>query len=113
LNRIIEQIPIDRFKRETPKAKRKKIFSYGTFSYLLLLIGTLFSLPVSDSFIETLFSFVRIRWTDSRNFLLSATIKALLQIKVNFDHSCSEMHSYLLGNKDLLREIQGNEKHLL
>jgi hypothetical protein len=23
------------------------------------------------------------------------------------------MHSYLLGNKDLLREIQGNEKHLL
>ena len=48
---------------------------------------------------------------DSRNSLLPATVKALLQVKVNFDQSCSEMHSYLLGKKDLLKAISGSEKY--
>jgi hypothetical protein len=41
LNRIIEQIPIDQFKSETPEAKLKNIFGEGNFTCLLVLIGTL------------------------------------------------------------------------
>jgi hypothetical protein len=51
------------------------------------------------------------QWTDSRNSLLPATVKASLQVKVNYDFSCSEMHAYLIGKTDLLYQIQGNEKY--
>jgi hypothetical protein len=70
-----------------------------------------FSVPVSNSFIETVFSLVKAQWTDSRNSLLSATVKALLQVKVNYDFNCSEMHAYLIGKTELLQQIQENENY--
>jgi hypothetical protein len=77
LNRIIEQVPVDQFKIEAPEAKWKKIFGNNNFLCLLLLIGTIFSVPVSNSFIETIFLLAKIQWTDSHNSLLPATVKAL------------------------------------
>lgn len=71
----------------------------------------IYSVPVSNSFVETIFSLAKVQWTDTRNSLLPATVKALLQVKVNFDFNCTEMHSYLLGNKDLLRKIQSDDKY--
>lgn len=113
LNRIIKQIPAEQLKDKTPEQKWKKIFSDGNFPCLLRLISTIFSVPVSNSFIETIFSLAKIQWTDARNRLKPDTVKALLQVKVNFDYNCTEMHSYLLGNKDLIRQVQGNEKYKL
>jgi hypothetical protein len=113
LNRIVEQIPTDKLASKTPKQKWKMIFDDGNFPCLLILISITFSVPVSNSFIETIFSLAKLQWIDSRNSLLPDTVKALLQVKVNFDYSCSEMYSYLLGEKKLLQEIQGKEKYLL
>jgi hypothetical protein len=111
LNRILELIPADQIEKQTPEEKWKNIFVDGNFPCLLTLISMIFSVPVSNSFIETVFSLAKAQWTDSRNSLLPATVKALLQVKVNYDFNCSEMHSYLIGNKDLLQKIQGNEKY--
>lgn len=111
LNRIIEQVTIDQFGDKTPEQKWMKIFKDNNFPCLLQLISTIYSVPVSNSFVETVFSLAKLQWTDIRNSLLPVTVKALLQVKVNFDYNCTEMHAYLLDNKDLLRKIQGNEKY--
>jgi hypothetical protein len=110
-NRILEQMTADQTKKQTPEQKWTKTFVDGNFPCLLTLISMIFSVPVSNSFIETVFSLAKVQWTDSRNLLLPATVKALLQVKVNYDFNCSEMHAYLIGNKDLLQKIQGNEKY--
>lgn len=110
LNRILQQIPIEQLENQTPEQKWKKIFADDNFPCLLNLISKIFSIPVSNSFIETVFSLAKFEWTDSRNSLLPATVKALLQVKINFDHNCAEMHDYLKKTPALLKKIRGNEK---
>jgi len=112
LNRILQQITIEQLESQTPEQKWKKIFADDNFPCLLKLIGMIFSVPVSNSFIETVFSLAKVQWTDSRNSLLPATVKALLQVKTNFDHNCVEMHAYLKRNPSLLKKIQGNDKYI-
>ena len=85
-------------------------FCWCDFPCLLGLVTRISSVPVSNSFIETVFSLANIQWTDSRNLLLPATVNSLLQVKVNFDHKGSETYSHLLCNNTLLK-INGNEKY--
>ena len=113
LNRILQQISIEKLENQTPEQKWKKIFADDNFPCLLKLVDKIFSVPVSNSFIETVFSLAKFQWTDSRNSLLPSTVKALLQVKVNFDYSCAEMHVYLMWNPLLLKKIRGNEKYTL
>ena len=68
-------------------------------------------IPVSNAFVERVFSLANVQWTKERNLLEVETVKSLLLVTVNFDLSCKEMHEMLLGNKKLLEKISGWEKY--
>ena len=43
------------------------------------------AIPGSNAFVERVFSLANSQWTDVRNKLKVETVKAILQVKVNFD----------------------------
>lgn len=60
---------------------------------------------------ERVFSLCGAQWTKDRNLLQFATVKALLQVKVNFDEECGELHEFLMKNEKLLKKIREDEKY--
>lgn len=70
------------------------------------------AIPGSNAFVERVFSLANSQWTDVRNKLKVETVKAILQVKVNFDgFSCEDMHKYILENRNLIKQIQSGEKY--
>ena len=70
------------------------------------------SIPVSNAFIERIFSLCGAQWTKERNLLNVATVKSLLQVKVNFDYTCCQMYAFILNDDGLRRKLRGCEKYL-
>ena len=80
-----------------------KIFNGNeSFPLLYKLVSIIFSLPVSNSFVERIFSLVSAQWTKERNSIREKTVKSLLQVRGNLDLSCHEMHELVSKNKKLL-----------
>jgi cob(I)alamin adenosyltransferase len=67
--------------------------------------------PASNAFVGRVFSLSNAQWTKERNSLQAETVKALLQVIVNYDLTCTEMHKFILDNKKLLSGIMGGEKY--
>ena len=82
-----------------------------TLPCLYKLVSIILSVPVSNAFIERVFSLCQTQWTDDRNSLKVDTVKALLQVKVNYDLKCSEMFEFLMKDKSLREKISGGEKY--
>ena len=97
---LLKKIPDDVFHQDKPEAKWMKIFNGNeSFPLLYKLVSIMFSLPVSNSFEERIFSLVSAQWTKERNSLREKTVKSLLQVRVNLDLSCHEMHELVSKNK--------------
>jgi hypothetical protein len=62
-------------------------------------------------FVEYVFSLSNAQWTMERNSLQADTVKAVLQVIVNYDFTCTEMHKFIHDNKKLLNDITGGEKY--
>ena len=58
------------------------------------------------------FSLVSSQWSKERNRLSEKTVKSLLQVRVNLDFSCSEMHEVISKDQKLLKQILSGEKYL-
>jgi len=69
-------------------------------------LASLFHLSFSNNAL-----FLLDQWTDERSNLHETTIKSLLQVKVNLDHSCREMHRVISTSKALLKNIIFGEKY--
>ena len=110
LNNVLESISQPEFDGLNSEQKWLRIFR-GNFPSMFHLISLVFSVPVSNSFIERVFSLATLQWTDRRNTLKAETIKDLLQVKVNFDEICAKMHDVLLPNSKLLEKIGSGEKY--
>ena len=52
-----------------------------------------------------------VRPWDTRNSLELETVKALVQVKVNFDEKCPQMYKMLISNNKLLDQIGGWAKY--
>ena len=80
-------------------------FSRGMCENLKKIVGRVLSIPVSDSFVERIFSLMGQCWTDERNRMRSELVKAELIVKVNFGMSCAEFHDFvtLPAQKPLLK----------
>jgi len=61
--------------------------------------------PYFIIFLAIMFSHVSAQWTDERNIVHERTIKYLLQVKVNIDHSCLQMHRVISTNQELIQNI--------
>src|SRR5688500_6861428 len=112
LNTILQQIPQEKF--NTLGADEKWMMIYkgnDSLPIVYQLVSAILSIPVSNAFVEGIFSLCSAQWTDERNLLQVGTDKSLVQVKVNFDLNCQEMHSFLLRNNLLLNEIRSWEKY--
>jgi len=67
--------------------------------------------PYFILFSAIMFSHVSAQWTDERNCVHERTIKYLLQVKVNIDHSCLKMHRVISTNQELIQNNISGEKY--
>ena len=112
LNILLKKIPLDVFRKEKAENKWMNIFSTNdSFPLLYKLISIVFSMPVSNAFVERVFSLVSAQWTKERNSLSEKTVKSILQVKVNLEVSCGEMQHTLSKNKELLEQILFSAKY--
>ncbi|KAI1719033.1 aminotransferase class I and II domain-containing protein [Ditylenchus destructor] len=79
LNTILEQILDEEFEKLSTEEKWKKIFKSDLPS-LYQLVSKILSVPVSNAFVERIFSLVSAQWTDTRNSLKEETVKSLVQV---------------------------------
>lgn len=71
----------------------------------------LFSIPGHNANVERIFSLMDVQWSDERNRLLTDTVEGILKCIVNLELTCSEMHDYVLKNKNLLKEAKSCRKY--
>jgi hypothetical protein len=109
-NQILEGIPRDKFQTLRAEEKWQKVFE-AELPELYKLVSIILSVPVSNAYIERVFSLMGSQWTDERNLLNVETVKALVQVKVNFDYTCPQMYKMLISNRKLLDLIGGWEKY--
>ena len=113
LNAMLENIPNETFNEDGPETKWMKIFSENdSLPFLYKLVAIVFSIPVSNAFVKRVFSLVSSQWSKERNRLSEKTVKSLLQVRVNLDFSCSEMHELITKDRKLLKQILSGEKYL-
>lgn len=61
----------------------------------------IFSIPCSNAHTERVFSMMTFAWGNERNRLEVVSVKAELQVCVNFTFSCTDVHKKFLGDKTL------------
>ena len=110
LEQILANIPLAEFQKLNAEEKWIKIFQ-ANLPNLYVLVSKIMCIPVSNAFVERVFSLCGSQWTDVRNSLHVDTVKSLVEVKVNYDLSCSQMYQYLLSNNKLLKMISGGEKY--
>ena len=109
---FLKKIPNDKFCKNKAETWWMKIFKVNdSFPLLYKLVRIVFSLPISNAFVERVFSFVSAQWTDKAKRLHKKTVKSLLQIKVNLDHCCRQVHGVISKNKQLLEKIISGKKY--
>ncbi|CAF0880118.1 unnamed protein product, partial [Rotaria sordida] len=72
------------------------------------LISFLYSIPASNAYVEGIFSEMKHLLNDFHNRMTSDSVAAELQIRRNGFLSCTDMHKYLLSQKELLEAISSN-----
>lgn len=92
-----------------------KIFeSSDGFVQLPSLVGKILSIPISNAYVEKVFSVMKNVWTDLRNRMRVELVKAELLTKLNFHMSCEEFALFLNRpeQEPLLRKAMTNEKYM-
>ena len=112
LNDLFKNIPHGEFYKNEAETKWMKILDGNdSFPLLYKLVSIVFSLPVSNAFVERVFSLVLDQWIDERNKLREKTVKSLLQVQVNLNYSCYQMHGVISKNKQLMEKIVSGGKY--
>src|SRR4051812_37234268 len=94
------------------KVKHKFRLDYSRdFDQVETLETRILAIPVSNAFLERIFSLCGAQWTNERNRLDVSTVKALLQVQANVDYKCGDMFKLLMKDDELRRKIAGVEKY--
>jgi len=86
------------------------VYLFPALQHLHKLIAGLVQLR-ARGLAERVFSLCNVQWTKERNSLKVETVQSLVQTKVNYDFTCSEMYNMLLSDNKLLDRISGWEKY--
>ena len=109
---VLQKIPLDVFQKEKAEKKWMNIFARNdSFPLLYKPISIVFSIPVGNAFVERVFSLVSAQWTKERNSLSEKTVEFILQVKVNLEVSCGEMHQIISKNKEAMEQIVSSAKY--
>ena len=68
-----------------------------------------FSIPPSNACVERVFSIMGNLWREESNRLLPETVKAELQIKINYNLNCEEFYHSIKQNNKLLAACISNK----
>lgn len=71
------------------------MFKENNFTELPKIIGKIFSIPISNTFVECVFSLMGNLWTDERNCLSVKIVKSELCVKLNYNMNCQEYLHFL------------------
>ncbi|CAF3758816.1 unnamed protein product [Rotaria sp. Silwood1] len=74
------------------------------------VICYIFSIPCSNSYVESIFSHTKHVWTDYRNRMDIELINAELIIRMNGNYSCEGFYKHILSQTSLLKQIRKNAK---
>ena len=110
LNIILSEIDTKELDSMSPNEKWKRIFK-ANLPGLYIIVSKILSIPVSNAFVERVFSLCTAQWTDQRNLLHVETVKSLVQVKVNYNLDCPQMYNLLISSPKLLKQIMGSEKY--
>ncbi|GFV97767.1 dimer_Tnp_hAT domain-containing protein [Trichonephila clavipes] len=88
-----------------------KFFQKEEAPNLLKIVQFVCSVPVSNVFVERIFSVMGNVWTDERNRLAVNTVKSELCIVFNISSSCTEFKDAISTNKPLLKAVSSNAKY--
>ncbi|GFX56298.1 dimer_Tnp_hAT domain-containing protein [Trichonephila clavipes] len=88
-----------------------KFFQKEEAPNLLKIVQFVCSVPVSNAFVERIFSVMGNVWTDERNRLAVNTVKSELCIFFNISSSCTEFKNAISTNKPLLKAVSSNAKY--
>ena len=86
-------------KADVPLVNLRKVSAY------------IFSIPCSNAHTERVFSMMTSAWRNERNRLDVDSVKAELQICVNFTFECTDMYRKFLANKKLLEAARKGQKY--
>jgi hypothetical protein len=75
------------------------------------MISFVFSIPCSNSYVESIFSHMKHLWSDYRNQMDVELISAELKIRMNVSYSCEQFYKHILSEKQLLKQIRKNSKY--
>jgi hypothetical protein len=90
----------------------KMFASCGEFKELPKLVAKILSIPITNAYVERIFSILGNTWTDRRNRMRMELVKSELCTKFNFDMTCADFLDFL--NKpeqdELLKSVPKNKK---
>ena len=113
LNGILQNITDKTFSEDGPETKwMKLLFENDSLPLIYKLVSIVFSIPVSNAFVERVFFLISSKWSKERKRLNETTVKSLLQVRVHLDFSCSKMHDFISKDQKLLKQIVCGEKYL-
>ncbi len=69
------------------------------------------AVPISNDFVERVFSTLRQVWSENRSRLSLETIKSEICIKHNFNMNCHEFKCYIKSEKNFLKSVKSSEKY--
>jgi hypothetical protein len=69
------------------------------------MICYVFSMPCSNSYVESIFSHMKHVWSDYRNRMDMKLVGAELKIRMNANHSFEQFYKHILTDKHLLQQI--------
>ncbi len=75
------------------------------------IVSKVFAIPISNAFVERLFSIMKKACKDDRNRMHTSIIKAEVCTKINNNMSCSEFYDFVKNNKPLVEAVTSDKKY--
>lgn len=88
-----------------------KLLNCKKFPNLHKIVECVLSVPISNAFVERIFSIMKNLWTDERNCLSVGLVKAEICTKVNFNMKCHEFAEYVSKKENILKAAKSNSKY--
>lgn len=98
-------------KKDPVASKWTTLLKHAKLPNMTALLSFILSIPVTNAFVERLFSLMVGAWTNDRNRCSIDLIKNEIQVKVNYSYTCQEFYKHVLKEKDLLDAARSNKKY--
>ena len=108
---MLPQLREQAVKKDPVATNWTAILKDGMMPNMTALVSFILSVPVTNAFVERLFSLMVGAWTNDRNRCSIDLIKNEIQVKVNYSFTCQDFYKHVLKEKALLDAARSNKKY--